>query len=245
MLHPIELDPYAELPFAGYVCEVTNQPETYWSLMHFLEAEKYRGVDDQYRRYLLSIRNTEDFRLETAGIPVPDAALEQWRAVRERAIHAGLFMQLAQNKDSLAQVLFSDSFECRAEAIRAARDRIVERVASPEPWRRVLFIGSQTDAFNCESMASVFDHIFSKRQPDEIAALIEPGVGLVTAKYAQTHYIPFRASDSATASIVEAIERSSHVFQIGHDDEVGDRIRSAFQCAQEMGKTAHKLEGMH
>lgn len=245
MLHPIELDPYAALPFSGYLCEVTNKPETYWSLMHFLEAEKYRGIDDQYRRYLLSIRDTEDFRLETAGVPVAAPALAQWGEVRERAIHAGLFMQFAQHKDTLAQVLLSDNFECRAEAISAARDRIVERVTSTEPWRRVLFIGAQGDEFNCESLGLVFSHIFSKRQPDEISALVEPGVGFVVAKYAQRNLIPYRATECSAEKIEEAVERASHVFQIGSDDEVGEHVLTAFQLAQSKGKTAHKLSREH
>lgn len=244
-MQSIELDPYAELPFTGYLDEITNQPESYWSLMHYLEAEKYRGLDDQYRRYLLSIRDTEDFKLETAGVPVAGEALENWRQVREMAIHAGLFMQLSQNKESLAHVLLSDSFECRADAICVARDRIVDRVASTDPWLRVMFIGAQSDAFNCESLASVFDHIFSKRLPDEISALVEPGVGFVASKYAQINYIPFRASHCTMENIADAVDRASHVFQIGSDEEVGEHVRSAYALALDKGKTVHKLGRKH
>lgn len=239
-MHPIELDPYANLPFAGYLCEITKQPEIYWSLMHFLEAEKYRGIDDQYRRYLLTMRETEDFRLETAGVPVAGAALEQWREVRERAIHAGLFMQFAQNKDALAQILLSDNFECRSEAIRAARDRIAERLASPDPLRRVLFIGAQSED-DGDALTPVFNHIFSQRQPDEICALIEPGVGFAAAQYAQNNFIPFRATACVTADIAEAIARASHVFQIGSDEDVSEHVLNAFVQAQDLGKTTHKF----
>lgn len=240
-MQSFELDPYAELPFAGYLCDITKHPETYWSLMHFLEAEKYRGVDDQYRRYLLSIRDTDDFRLETVAIPISEQAQESWRQVREKAIHTGLLMQFTQNKDHLAGVLLSDSFECRAEAIRVARDRIIERISSQNPWLRVLFIGAQGERFNSQSLASVFDHIFSQRQPDEILTLIEPGVGYAAAKYAQDNLIPFRASDCTPLNIENAIERASHVFQIGCDNEVGEHVFAAVQRAKELGKTVHML----
>jgi hypothetical protein len=240
-MHSFELDPYAELPFVGYLCDISKHPETYWSLMHFLEAEKYRGVDDQYRRYLLSIRNIDDFKFETSAIPTSEEAKESWRQVREKAIHTGLLMQFSQNKDHLAGVLLSDSFECRSSAIRVARDRILERVSSKNPWLRVLFIGSQGARFTINSLTSVFDHIFSQRLPDEILALIEPGVGYAAAKYAQESLTPFRAFDCAPASITNAVERASHVFQIGCDNEVDEHVITAVQRAKEQGKTVHIL----
>jgi len=240
-VHTFELDPYAELPFAGYLCDITKHPETYWSLMHFLEAEKYRGVDDQYRRYLLSIRDTDDFRLETVAIPVSEEAQVIWRQVREKAIHTGLLMQFAQNKDHLAGVLLSENFECRADAIRVARDRIIERISSDSPWLRVMFIGAQGERFNSQSLASVFDHIFSQRLPDEILAVIEPGVGYAAAKYAQEHLIPFRACDCTPVNVENAIDRASHVFQIGCDSEVPVHVLSAVKRAKEQGKTVHTL----
>lgn len=65
---PPVFDPYEHRPFQGYMCSEGRQVETYLSLMHFIEAEKFRGLDEGYRRYILSIEDRDDFILETAGI---------------------------------------------------------------------------------------------------------------------------------------------------------------------------------
>lgn len=234
-------DPYDQIPFAGYLSDIDGQPETYWSLMHFLEAEKMRGVDDQYRRYLLELRDRDYFVMETACIG-QSIRREDWSEVRASVIYAGLMMQLAQNKEALQHSLLADSFQCEAEIITEVRASLLERLRDPEPLRRVLFVGTGQEQ-NAQ-INSLFDHIFMKRKPDEIITFAEPGVCTAAAKYAHAHYIPFRAfslQEDLSAVAQDAVSRSSHVFQIGADDSATPITKIAFDLACQTKKTAHQL----
>lgn len=238
-------DPYDEIPFTGYLSDHDGKPETYWSLMHFLEAEKVKGVDEQYRRYLLDLRDRTHFVMETACIGQAIRRTD-WPEVRGAAMFAGLMMQLSQNKQRLHDIILADDFQCPAEAITAVRNRLLDRLQDPEPLRRVLFVGTSKE--QSSTIDALFDHIFTKRKPDEIISFVEPGVATAAAKYAHKHYIPIRTfslGDDLSAVAQDAVSRCSHVFQIGADDTASPITRIAFDNACQTQKTTHKLPWEH
>lgn len=237
-------DPYVELPFDGYLCDLAGKPERYWSLMHFLESAKLSGVDDQYRRFLLSIRDRDDFQLETTGISCIALNIERWQAVRLQAIYAGLFMQLAQNKSELQPILLSENFTCAASPIVSARGELIERLTSPDPLRRILFLGLERPVDNV--IFSAFDKIFAKRKPDEIIVLGSSGLSFAASRYAHEHYIPIRVVGSECENAVQAaLEKASHVFQIGEDQEVSELTITAYSLAGSLQKPTFKMKWEH
>lgn len=234
-------DPYAERPFVGYRCPITGNPESYWSMMHFVEAEKLRGVDNDYRAYILGLRDRDDFILETAGVAAQFEPSACWVENRLRALYAGLYMQLVQSKDSLMPFIMDERCEYPSPAIKQARDAIVERLASPEPWRRVLFLGQGEVS---DQVTGVLAHIFSNRNPDELFILNESGVAGTVEQYAHDNYIPIRIleGDAASFSPKDFLGRLSHVFCLGSLDAASESARRTYDAASEEGLNIHQVD---
>lgn len=234
-------DPYAELPFVGYRCPISGNPETYWSFMHFVEAEKLRGVDDDYRAYILGLRDRDDFILETAGISAQFEPSEFWVEGRRQALYAGLYMQLVQNKDSLMPIIIDEGFESPSPGIKHARDAIVDRLGSPEPWRRVLFLGQGEESAR---VTGILDHIFSNRNPDEMFMLSEPGIADAVEQYAHDKYIPIRilGVDAARHSPEDLLGSLSHVFFLGSLGSASESARCTYEAALAQGLNIHQID---
>ncbi|WGK63396.1 hypothetical protein QAO71_17800 (plasmid) [Halopseudomonas sp. SMJS2] len=233
-------DPYAEIPFVGYRCPVKGNPESYWSMMHFVEAEKLRGVDDEYRAYILGLRDRDDFILETAGVAAQFEPSAYWVENRLLALYAGLYMQLVQNKDKLMPIIGDEEYEYPSPALKQTRDSIVERLASPEPWRRVLFLGQGEDSVQ---VSGIMDHIFSNRNPDEIFILNEPGTSDAVERYAHDNYIPIRILGiDASYSSKEFLGKISHVFCLGSLDAASESARSAYDSVSAEGMKIHQVD---
>ncbi|MAG65029.1 MAG: hypothetical protein CMK74_04040 [Pseudomonadales bacterium] len=234
-------DPYAELPFAGYSCPVSGNQENYWSLMHFVEAEKLRGVDDDYRAYVLGLRDREDFILETAGVAAQFDPGEFWVANRQRALYAGLYMQLVQNKDTLMPTIIDDEVEYPSPGIKHARNAIVERLASREPWRRVLFMGQEKQS---DRVPGILDHIFTNRMPDEMFILNEPGVSRTVEQYAHDNYIPIRIFGDfpPSSSSKDILGSLSHVFFLGSHADASESARRTYEAASAQGMNIHQVD---
>ncbi len=233
-------DPYAELPFVGYKSPITGEQEKYWSLMHFVEAEKLQGVDDEYRSYILGLKDKDDFILETAGVAAQFEPSSHWMEQRLNALYAGLFMQLVQNKEAYTPILMNGDLHYHSSTIREARDNLVTRLASSEPWRRVLFLGQQAHS---DSVPDILNHIFVNRRPDELFVLDETGVADTVAQYSHDNYIPIRiiGGDEGMEAISASMKKLTHIFMLGDIDSASTLGRQAVQYASENGIKVHQV----
>lgn len=239
-------DPYQPLPFKAYGLfdGVQVEQETCASLMHYVEAEKFLGVDEQYGRFILSIQEKEDFMLETAGVSQARRR-QDWFDVRERLIRAGAWMQLVQNKDELCDRLLAGELVCNLGPINDAMASIRERLLSDDPLRKVLITGA-VDFTDQAAVFAMLDSIFARRQADEIIVTAELGVGRIAARYAHQHYIPIRVVGDTTESDESVLElvltHASHVFVATHHGQSSPFADTCFEAAAEAGKFAHKVQ---
>jgi hypothetical protein len=242
----ITFDPYDALPFLSYGEDSGSDFELdrCLSLMHFVEAEKFIGVDDQYRRFIMRIEDKEDFLLETAGVSQARRR-QDWTHVRERLIRAGAWMQLVQNKDSMLHLLMDDQLVCDLAPINEAFDSIRQRLlrCEDDPLRQVLVAGNTTFD-DRDAVFGMLDSMFANRQPDELLIGTEPGVARFVASYARAHYIPLRVvgRGGETDSIEEAMRFASHVFVATHTGEGSSFADSCYAAAIESGKIAHTVQ---
>ncbi|MBM3105671.1 hypothetical protein IIE18_11020 [Pseudomonas sp. V1] len=242
---PPVLDPYEFRPFQGYPCGKGLQVETYLSLMHFIEAEKFRGIDEGYRKYLLSINDRDDFILETAGI-TQGVRRDDWDEIKGPMARAGLWMQLVQHKDALAPIITHPECNSDIRLVETAIQEICSRLYSGDPLRKVLIVGDESaEACSPNSFRGVLDHIFGARRPDEVIVSSGPGIAALSAEYAAQNYIPLRTIpcvDSEAEFAKAATGAATHVFFLVTEGGASSFAQAAFDLACETGLVAHQVE---
>lgn len=242
----ITYDPYQHLPFLGYSSKAMPEGERFLSLMHFVESEKFRGVDESYRRYLLTLDDPIDFRLETAGVAQCRRRTD-WDDVKGALIRAGMWMQLVQNQDELrAQLLRPDcstGIDLIDQAARFIYGRLIKaNQEGGEPLRRVVLTGDPT--LSTLALFDRFDQIFASRLPDELVVADEPGVADRAREYAIQQYLPIRIFSGAESSALaqQAMEKASHVFSFGTGEQPSSQFAvDVLALAGEQGKVAHHI----
>jgi predicted NAD-dependent protein-ADP-ribosyltransferase YbiA (DUF1768 family) len=242
-------DPYTTLPFVGYRRPGSHQPETYFSLMHFVESEKFRGVDESYRQYLLTLDDPEDFLLETAGV-TQGMRRDDWDVIKVGMIRAGMWMQLVQHQQALTDSLLQPGCKSSIDLVTHVAEQIYSRLIKAnheegEQLRRVVLTGDCT--ISDGSVLGLFDQIFANRLPDEIYIAAEDGVALLAEQYCIRRYIPIRVFDLTGRSIEEATEevlsKGTHVFSIGSEDRSDSHFSNrALELANSDGKPAHRIK---
>jgi hypothetical protein len=241
-------DPYAALPFVGYRRPGSSQLETYVSLMHFVESEKFRGVDESYRQYLLTINDPEDFLFETAGVS-QGIRRADWDSIKVAMIRAGMWMQLVQQqaelKDSLLQPGCTTPIELITHVAELTYTRLVNaNHVEGEQLRRVVLAGDC--ALNDQGVFTLFDQIFVNRKPDEIYVAAESGLSVLAEEYCIQHYIPIRvfelAGTTPELTAAEALLKGTHVFSIGQTDQSDSAFaRCVMEMAANCDKPAHSI----
>lgn len=241
----ITYDPYEFLPFIGYASPEHPLGERYFSLMHFIESEKFRGVDEDYRSYLRTLDDPVDFRLETVGVAQCRHRAD-WDGVKASMIQAGLWMQLVQRQEELRErVLIPDcstGIHLIDDAARAIYKRLVEANKPEEALRRVVLTGDAD--LDPGKLKPMLDGIFQSRLPDEIYLLQEQGVARLAGEYAISRYIPVRvfAETDAQEAAVAVMVKGTHVFSFGREQQPStDFSRNVLALAEEQGKTAHHI----
>ncbi|MDF9779162.1 hypothetical protein [Pseudomonas baetica] len=242
-------DPYATLPFHGYRSPGSLQPETYPSLMHFIESEKYRGVDDSYRRYLLTLTDQDDFLFETAGV-AQGGRRTDWEAIKVPMIRAGMWMQLVQNQEALANSLLQPGCMSSIQLVTQVAGQTYNRLHKAsheegEQLRRVVLTG---DCSVCdESIYGLFDQIFANRLPDEIYLATEEGVSRLAEQYCIQRYIPARLFSCSGTQVdqaaANALAKGTHVFAISAADQSDSAFaESVLEMAAAAGKPSHRIK---
>ncbi|MHC5195162.1 hypothetical protein ACYSUW_15505 [Pseudomonas frederiksbergensis] len=242
-------DPYVTLPFHGYRSPGSFQPETYPSLMHFIESEKYRGVDDSYSRYLLTLTNHDDFLFETAGV-AQGVRRADWETIKLPMIRAGMWMQLVQHQEALADSLLQPGCTTSVSLVTQVAEQIYNRLHKAshedgEQLRRVILTGDRSVCD--ESIFGLFDQIFANRLPDEIYLAAEEGVSRLAEQYCIQRYIPARLFGFTGIQVgqaaANALAKGTHVFSISDSDQSDSAFaESVLEMAAAAGKPSHRIK---
>lgn len=239
-------DPYEVLPFNAYRAPASPLGERCYSLMHFVESEKFRGVDESYRRFLLEQEDPDDFLLETGAIDQGNVR-EDWAEVRLSLIRAGMWMQLVQHQESLRESLLQPKCSTGIPLIDSAAASIYQRlVEANEPGhelRRVVLAGDHH--LSSQAVFLTFDHLFQNRLPDEIFVSDEGGLAQLAQSYAQARYIPIRIfalNDDEQSCAELMLEKGSHVFTVSENELSNSKLANCLlSFAREQGKKAHRF----
>ena len=241
----ITYDPYEFLPFIGYASPEHPLGEQYFSLMHFIESEKFRGVDEGYRSYLRTLSDPVDFRLETVGV-AQCRHRSDWDGVKSSLIQAGLWMQLVQRQDELRErVLIPDcttGINLIDDAARSIYKRLIEANKPEEALRRVVLTGDAE--MKPGKLKPVLDSVFQSRGPDEIYLVVEQGAARLAGEYAISMYIPVRVFEECGAheTAKALMLKGTHVFSFGREQHpTTDFSQAVLELAKEQGKPAHHI----
>lgn len=242
-----------ELLFPGYRKEKPygtgferGNPEQYSSIEHFYQSEKFRGVSEEHRQYILSLPTAREARKAAKKLQAfirPD-----WELIRNRVMYAGISLKLAEH-DRYAQALlanpdiangaygFKDHYwgDIR-EGVSAGFYRrllISYRDRRQAGLMRVLVTGSPSFQ-NSELFNAKLRSLFRNRMPDELLINCDRGTDSLAEQWAINNYIPvrhfpLRGSQSKTerarrASEVLALTTHAIVFWQGISPRIGELL---------------------
>ncbi len=239
-------DPYQHLPFRAYRSAEWPAGEVCSTLMHFIAAEKFRGADESYRRFLLSLSDPDDLRLETEAIG-QGIGRDDWNNVQFHVVRAGVWMQLVQHQERLREALFQPGFSSGDalldEAISAIYSRLVAASNPGDELRRVILAGDTS--LSTDEMFRIFDQLFQNRLPDEIYVSVEDGVAAAAQRYAISRYIPvntFGSVDDVQAAAAAMLEKGTHVFTISTQEVSDSPLANALLSgASAQAKPCHRF----
>lgn len=214
----ITFDPFERLPFRGYIEPGSGRQAYYLSLAHFIHSERFRGIDDQYRSYLLRLEDIELFRLEVDCIGQTGVDSEDWAQNKHRLLYAGIFMQAIANRDRYGELLqageaLSVAASSYTDELAIAMGEFIHDVKGSQDKLKVAFIGACSDRAYAKECLEV---IFAKRLPQCLFAIEDDPCSMGISCYARESATAFVLLDAALSAEVIAdnlARRSTHVFQ--------------------------------
>lgn len=197
------------LPFHGYrQIRATGgfergTPESYSTIEHFYQSEKFRGVDESFRKFIMSLPTAREARKAARKrIDVrPD-----WEQIRNRVMATGIWFKLLEH-DRYSQALLANPQ--LAEDAYAFRDHYwgdLRKDVSIGFYRRILLdyrerrrngimrvvITGSSSFTNQELFNDALRVLFKRRIPDEILINCDRGTDAMAERWAISHCIPVR-----------------------------------------------------
>ncbi|WP_162893432.1 hypothetical protein [Pseudomonas savastanoi] len=238
-------DPYEVMPFHGYIEQETGRQARYPSLAHFIHSERFRGVDEHYRTYLLRLEDAELFRLEVDGIGQVGGDSQDWSRRKGRLLYAGIFMQAVAHRDRYSQLLshgarLSVASGSYSDDLARAMGDFISDVSTPQEKLKVAFAGSCVDQGYADGCLKI---IFANRLPQCLFAIEHDACAQVISDYARETATAFILLDSSLTedALAENIgRRSTHIFRFvgGDDDCLSARILA---IAEQSGATVSPI----
>ena len=210
-------DPFAEMPFNGYLDPTSGEPTYYRSLAHFVYSEMMRSVDPQYQAYLIGLDDSELFRLEVEDVALGQASCST--SDLQQLVYAGVYMQAASNKEAYSVILNSPELvsvqDCElADDIASVLGRFISDLQSSDQLLRVAFMleGVSPDFLN-----EVLSVLFKKRAANCILAVGRPTANIVLSDYARGQRAAFLMvgdEEGADMLATQLQRRTSHVYHL-------------------------------
>ena len=240
-------DPYRVIPFRGYKSASQPLGDHCVSLMHFIESEKYRGIDDSYRQYLLTLTDHEDFTLETIGVGQA-VKRHDWEEVKGAMFRAGFWMQLFQRVDEMRPYLLQPNCQTGIPLLDGAAwdvyQRLTESTTPGNELRRVVIAGD-VEA-NPTGLLEQLNQLFSVRLPDEVVVTTESGVADLVHDYCLSKYLPVRCISVGDSrldlAVDQALNKATHVFVFSQNEASTSKFaEDLLDAATAAGKISHRI----
>ena len=199
------------LPFPGYrtrkECGLgfeRGYPESYSSIEHYYQSEKFRGVDEAFRQRIMAMPTAKEAR--KAARKRSDLVRPDWEYVRNKVMATAIYLKLSEH-DRYAQALLKD--EGLAYKAYAFQDHywgdfregvsigfyrrilLAYRAKRQTGVMRVLVTGSSSFK-DYEALASKLKSIFRNKIPDEILINCDRGADSLAEEWALQNQIPVR-----------------------------------------------------
>lgn len=239
-------DPYEVMPFHGYMEQDTGRQARYLSLAHFIHSERFRGVDEHYRTYLLRLEDAELFRLEVDGIGQIGSDSQDWSHRKSRLLYAGIFMQAVAHRDRYSQLLacgsgLSVASSSYSDDLARAMGEFIKDVSTPQEKLKVAFAGSYGDLEYAQGCLKI---IFANRLPQCLFAIEHDPCSQMISDYARDTATAFTLLDAGLTedALAENIgRRATHIFRFmgGNDDCLSAR---ALAIAEQAGATVSPIQ---
>ncbi len=197
------------LPFHGYRQPLLGSfgfergtPEFYSTIEHFFQSEKFRGVDESLRQYVIGLPSAAEAR--KAGLRYeklkPRAG---WFAIQNQVMRAGIWMKLREHAHYARALLTADSFSrayrfndsywgnlrqgVSAGAYASLLAGLQQQLRSGP--MRVAIVGSRSFT-NAELHKKKLDAFFARALPMEILLGCNKGCDDLTERWAIANYVP-------------------------------------------------------
>lgn len=255
MATPFKFDTQEILPFHGYRTLSDKgrgfercPAEIYPSLEHFYQSEKFRGVDEGYRRLIISLPTAREAR--KAGNR--HEGREAWNDVRERVMACGMWFKMREYKLWRRQLLmlansgglngvysFKDNFWNEREEDSLSRyDRLLLSVLGRMRGKsmRVLVTGSR-EFSNAFLFSTKLDSLLSRTTPDEVVIACARGADAMAEQWAMSRHLPVKhfpqigraGRPEMTERNKQMLASSTHViaFWMGGSPGIGEIVKLA------------------
>lgn len=246
------LSPYDIIPFTGFrtPCDPYAPPasarlfederETYLSLMHWFESEKFRGITERYRRYLLMVPDPALVQMEASGFSSTHRRAD-WDSVRARVVLCGLFFLFQSNPDLFlafrqAAAIRSDD-ELVSKALASLKAAFTDGQAAKRIHAMVAGPGDYTAPIDVHHR---LDGVFEKARPFSVLVTGETGVGHAAEAWALRHYIPVEyvpiadEDTSITAYCHRVLPLATHIILMTRPEVVANELRVMRAIATEL-----------
>ena len=199
------------LPFPGYRTRKLvglgferGYPESYSSIEHFYQSEKFRGVDEAFRLRIMAMPTAREAR--KAARKRTDLIRADWEFVRNRVMATAIWLKLAEH-DRYAQALLNN--EGLAHSAYAFQDHywgdlragvsigfyrrllLAYRARRQGGLMRVLVTGSSSFK-DFDALSAKLKSLFRNKSPDEILINCDRGADSLAEEWALQNQIPVR-----------------------------------------------------
>lgn len=223
-------------------------PELYSTIEHFWQSEKFRGVDEAFRRFLIELPTAREAR--KAALRHDDKIRPDWERIQNRVMATAIRFKCresAQVMEALARTAeFDISYPFKDHYWGTDRkgvsvgfyarilQRLQRRVQKGE--MRVLITGSPSFTNKFLFMAKL-DTFFNRRLPDEVLLTCGKGTDFMAELWALEHHLPAahfplrraQSRSERTKRNSNVIDVASHLvaFQQGQGGQTGELIAMA------------------
>lgn len=247
-------DPAVAIPFLGFrqpgdeSCQAPfdDGPEYYPSFLHWYESEKFRGISERYRRYLMLLEDASIVSMEASGFSDSHKRAD-WETHRERVITCGLLFQFTQNVDLLNTLLDSETVICRYPLFEQGLANIKALLSGQ---RRGVHVAVHGDAA-CQDASIVMsrlDAMFSKTRPDTLLLTDEDGVPVLAEAWALKHHVAIERlplcehdEDPVTARHQRLVAGATHVILLAQNPHEPPFIQAIKALAESEGRQTKLL----
>lgn len=234
-----EYNPTKALPFAGYSTGPGEQPDQYLSLVHWIQSEKFRGVDEYLRRYLIGIDDLEILQLEVDGINErfvrPD-----WSEVESRIVECGVWFQMLANHKLYSDLMAADELSCPDDEV--SNSILSFYNAQDDGYMRVGIVGPN-DFSDHQFIRESFSHIFSSNSPKLVYTFGQPGAAWMAERWALENYVPAIRLNAASEHDLVALmsEQATHLIDYSRNSNRTSLVKAVLDAFERQGKPARRI----